>query len=210
MAGSVKAKFEFFGAHKGKTMSIGNHTFVDGKYTITESPEGIAGVTKYLSSFSAFAVGSDEYDAAQAAESGDSNGVSSDNEATPEPGAPETVSSDDSPGAGNEAAPAELGGEPVGDDSGNSGVSPEGNGQPDAGDDSEQDPVDGTPSSEVDEVMVKAVQSLDPDVDDHWTEDGLPAMSAIEQSFGAGFTRDDIENAVPGWDRARAKELKDL
>jgi hypothetical protein len=52
---------------------------------------------------------------------------------------------------------------------------------------------------------------MDPDVDEHWTQAGLPAMMAVEQALGkGGFTRKDLEASEPGWNRDKAKDLQSV
>lgn len=100
--------------------------------------------------------------------------------------------------------------EPSGDDATSGGQS---NGPEAAGSESDADPSQGTEGSdtssedgpaevEVDERLVTAIEGLDPDNDDHWTQDGKPAIAAISEFYGsAGFTRKDVENAKPGYVR---------
>jgi hypothetical protein len=59
--------------------------------------------------------------------------------------------------------------------------------------------------------IAAAVRKLDPDVDSHWVltgaHKGKPKLQAIEDAYGkAGLTRQDIEAAMPGYDRDAASE----
>lgn len=59
---------------------------------------------------------------------------------------------------------------------------------------------------EVNEKLRNAVLGLDPKVDANWTKDGKPAMKAVEAAYGsAGITRADVEAAAPGFNREAAK-----
>lgn len=50
--------------------------------------------------------------------------------------------------------------------------------------------------------LIKAVLSLDPKVDEHWTSAGKPALPAVETALGhAGVKRADVEAACPGYVR---------
>lgn len=56
-------------------------------------------------------------------------------------------------------------------------------------------------------AVLAAVQGLDPDRDDHWTKDGLPAMEAVEAALGVRasvLTRDDVDAAAPDFRRPPA------
>lgn len=57
----------------------------------------------------------------------------------------------------------------------------------------------------------EAVLRLDPDVDSHWVmtgaHKGKPKLQSVEDAYGkAGLTRQDIEAAMPGYNRAKATE----
>ena len=57
------------------------------------------------------------------------------------------------------------------------------------------------------ERLAKAVMSLDPNNDEHWTQTGKPAMSAIEMAYGSsGITRAQVEAAAPGFTREVASQ----
>lgn len=45
---------------------------------------------------------------------------------------------------------------------------------------------------------------LDPGNDDHWTGAGLPAVGAVGELLGEAVTRQQIAEAMPGFDRASA------
>jgi hypothetical protein len=67
------------------------------------------------------------------------------------------------------------------------------------------------PSSSVNKDVANAVRKLDPDVDGHWVmtgaHKGKPKLQAIEDAYGkAGLTRQDIEAAMPGYNRDAASE----
>lgn len=53
--------------------------------------------------------------------------------------------------------------------------------------------------------LAAAIRVLDPENDEFWTVEGLPKLSAIEEAYGcAGLTREDVDAAVPEWDRDAA------
>ncbi len=70
---------------------------------------------------------------------------------------------------------------------------------------SNPDPAD-TKAADLDEAVRAAVRALDPANDDHWTQAGLPAMRAVEQSVGnRGVSREDINRLMPGYERPQAR-----
>lgn len=55
--------------------------------------------------------------------------------------------------------------------------------------------------------LAMAIMSLDPANDEHWTGQGIPAMSAVEKAYGStDITRNNVENELPGWTREKARE----
>ena len=60
------------------------------------------------------------------------------------------------------------------------------------------------------EEIVDCVKALDPADDEHWTQEGLPAMDAIEAALNdEGISREDVEEAVPGFRRPSRNESPD-
>jgi hypothetical protein len=59
-------------------------------------------------------------------------------------------------------------------------------------------------------TLAQIVKTLDPENDEHWTDRGLPSMTAIETLAGKPSTRKDVEEAVPGYTRAVARSEKAL
>jgi hypothetical protein len=58
------------------------------------------------------------------------------------------------------------------------------------------------PAPELNMKLQRAVLSLDPKDDSHWTKDGKPAITAVATAYGAGnVTRGDVEAAAPGFVR---------
>lgn len=59
-----------------------------------------------------------------------------------------------------------------------------------------------------DAKLEKALAKLDPENDDHWTKDGLPALAAVESFYGsAGVKRADVTAAAPALRRNNAPKL---
>lgn len=62
------------------------------------------------------------------------------------------------------------------------------------------DPVDDPASDD----LLAAINLLDPTNDDHWTQAGAPAISAIEEIYGNQTTRSEVNEVAPGYDRDAA------
>lgn len=57
------------------------------------------------------------------------------------------------------------------------------------------------------ERLLAAIKELDPTDDNHWTQQGKPALSAIGSFYGStDFTRADVDAAAPGYDRDAATQ----
>lgn len=55
----------------------------------------------------------------------------------------------------------------------------------------------------------KAIENLDPSNDEHWTNAGLPAVNAVSDAVGETVSRQQIAEAYPGYDRAKADGERD-
>ncbi len=55
----------------------------------------------------------------------------------------------------------------------------------------------------------KAIENLDPANDEHWTNAGLPAVNAVSDAVGENVSRQQIAEAYPGYDRAKAEDERD-
>lgn len=52
--------------------------------------------------------------------------------------------------------------------------------------------------------ILQALSLLDPENNDHWTADGLPRLDQLSKLSGAKFTRKDVTNADPEFNREKA------
>jgi hypothetical protein len=203
----MRYEFHLFGPLNGKSMNIGGHQFIAGKYQIVAKPEDAKFVIRYLSHWQAYAKGTPEYAAAVEKENG-AGKVQGDARSGQAEALSGNVQSD-----GREFTPSQV--DEVSGHAGSAqreaGLRSEGNGHTDAGvpnfeeADSLKPPTEPTvlPS----ETLRAAVMKLDPDNVDHWTQAGLPKLSVIDEVLGrAGATRKDVEAAVPGWTRDKALE----
>ncbi len=215
MSSVMQFEFRLFGPRKGQTMVLNNHQFVNGVCTLVQSSDNMGTAARVFSFYQAFARGTPEYDAAVAKEEAEANGAGEVSEASLEGTDPPVPAGDGPDGAG----PSEGAADASGDDAGSSGadsasVGSSGDGHEHAG--VPKFPEDANyraeePSSEVNTDVANAVRKLDPDVDSHWVmtgaHKGKPKLQAVEDAYGkAGLTRQDIEAAMPGYNRDAASE----
>ena len=204
----MKLKFGFVGPDYGKTRLINGFQFVNGFFTLNDTPESVAGVTAYLAHYQAYPVGSDEYEAGMEKYGHGKRDIQAG-------GAPEVQGQGVSDGSGpNSSSATGFDGpsDPQGDQ-GEQGTDRSGHEDSGLVDEQESDGQDDQ-SEAAEAVQVKAgpkvaeaVYKLDAMNDDHWTDAGLPAMAAVEAALGStGITRRDVAAAVPGWDREKALE----
>lgn len=190
MSTTVETKFHLTGPLRGKTINLGSmpYPFTNGVMVLRGTPEDIALHARFLErNWQAYPEGHDKLKEAQDGE----RDVQTDSKQDAEPqvqggvqpegeGAQAGDGADDGTGT-TEAATGETGGVADGDG----------------------------PQAELNEKLQRAVLSLDPDVDDHWTKDGQPAMSAVEKLYGStAITRADVRAAAQGHTRDKAREAK--
>lgn len=212
MSGIMQFEFRLFGPRKGWTGVINGHPFVNGLCTLVQSSDNMGTAARVFSFYRAFARGTPEYDAAMAAEEAQ-HGADDPSPPSIEGIDPAVPASAGSPGAG----PSEGAAAPSGDNAGPGGTSPasldaSGNGHEHAGVPVFPEDADyraEEPSSSVNEEVAIAVRKLDPDVDSHWVltggHKGKPKLQAVEDAYGKNtLTRQDIEAAMPGWNRDAA------
>ena len=193
--------FVAVGHYAGKNFLLNSiHNFQNGEYEYTGSAESLSSLKRYFASFNIHMAGSKELAAAQEYINGVRDNTDSSEGSRQESGVSGT-DKQTSDGAGQEAST------PV-NESSETGSSEEEGGDSDS--DGGGQEVSGSVhevSQELNVVLVKAIMSLDPTNDDHWTAAGKPAMSAVEEAYGnAGVTREDVDNNAPDWDRDSAHD----
>ncbi len=198
MSTIIQTTFVLTGPLKGKTVNLGSlpYRFADGRTTLIASVEDTALHARFLErNWQAYPEGPPALE-------GQTDGQREVQTNTQQDGQP-PVSSDVQPnGGGTEAGgEADHGAGATDPEAGQAGSVPGGDGQQ-----AQLNPAGDPPPPEVNTKLQKAVQSLDPADDNHWTRDGKPAMSAVEKLYGsAGITRADVEAVAPGWTREKAK-----
>lgn len=196
------------GANAGRTCVLRNRKFENGRHQFTADPEVVQSVCTYMGRcYEAFPEGSEELKLAQARDRGEdiTDGGDTDASEASESGPTEAVPGDDHEELGSAAAEAaDERGVDAGSDGGDSGSGPVGDGHEDSGLSASSA---GEEHGAGDNPRLKGViQDLDPDLDENWTKAGKPALAAVQKAYGADVTRQDINNAAPGWDREKAQE----
>lgn len=201
----MKMVFALSGPLKGRTMNINGNQFVNGRLVVEDVPEAMGGLVAYLMHYQAYSVGSEQHLAAMERDN-DQRDIQA--------GGPQQVQSQTlREGDWPPALQAENSDGNGDGDADQSDADPSGSGHEDSGLAVEQE-SDGQDDSRettqeqlrsVSPKLVAAIEKLDPMADEHWTEEGFPAMSAVEEALGStGITRRDVEAAVPGYNRQAA------
>jgi hypothetical protein len=187
------------GHYAGKSVTLNGYFFNQGVCTIQGQYDQLGGIITYFRKcYQAFPEGSRELVEAQASfEQGGDNG-NADTDANEDNGQTEKIQSNVStqqPGFATEDA--NDGGH---DDNPPADSAPQPNGEM---------VTDAEMTPDLSDKLTAAILSLDPNNDDHWTGQNLPAMAAIEAAYGStDITRRDVEAKLPGYDRTKAKTAK--
>lgn len=167
------------GHYEGADVKLAGYRFVKGRCVLEGTEQDLEGITKYLSRcYQAFPEGADDHGQHGLSKStGGGQATSVQGEAGSEGGG--AAPSPDDPGAGAGGAEA-----------GSAGSVSRGDGHSDAGVSEKSVPVE--------EQIRSAVAELDPNNDEHWTGNGLPAIQVLEKKIGSKVTREAVNNAAPG------------
>jgi len=206
----LTVKLRLVGPLEGKTRVLNGHVFKEGVCEIRGPEPAIIGACRYLGKcYNAHVVGSEQEKVAQAAwearvesaaqaKAKEADNGKRDHAPGSDPNPADPAPSGVQPDGQGAAAPSADDGD--GNDDGEAGASggvPAGDGHPDAR-------VPATPSDEARSRVAEAVTRLDPGDDDHWTQDGKPAVSAVSQILGGNVTRQDLDQICPGFNREAA------
>ena len=211
MPNELSVTLVLVGALAGKTIVLNGHRFVEGRCMVRAPAEQVSYSVAYMArSYNAHPLGSLELKAAQEAighgGSTEANGVTNgQSDAVRSDGGSDggeladttlTIAGEPSDGPAQSAGKSNAGGDGVSD----SWVPPS----------PAVEAVD-PPSPEADARIRGIVMALAPEIDDHWTDAGLPKVSAVQEGYGrADVTRKMIEAAAPGWNRDQARDFKKL
>ncbi len=161
------------GPFENQNVVLAGYRFVEGRCTVEGSEEELENLSKYMSRCWGVTHGGSAVSESTGSGSTDAipGGVRPD-------GAESSSASDDKqPGAAGAAG-------------GSEGSVPVGHGHKDAGVPEE--------SKTLESRIRAAVDQLDPSRGDHWTNNGLPAVAAVETLVGEKVTREAINAAAPG------------
>ena len=202
MTSMMRYNFVLFGPLKGHTKEINGHQFIDGECEIIGKYEHVGFTAQYLSKYQAYAEGSIDYKEALAKEVED--GLTNGDEKNTESGITEEIS--DSTNQGRRSASesdSTDSEESTSTEDGDRGADTNGDGHEDTRLPIEQEEENnGELIPDTNIKLTKAINSLDPENDDHWTKAGLPKLDAVELAYGrAGVTRADVEEISSGFTR---------
>ena len=209
---NMQYTFRLFGGRAGKSGMINGHNFVNGMYRKIVAPVQAATLCRVLGFYGAYAQGTPEYDAALAKEEA-ANGGSKVHAEAGQGKAAEVRSGSGPDGTQPEEASADDGTGADDSDAGGPGSDSAGSGHGHAGvpkfEEAASLPQPGEPASVGSDEVKAAMLKLDPENDEHWVKHGsakgLPKLNAVEEAYGkAGLGRQDLEAAMPGWNREKA------
>lgn len=199
MTSNRKIKMILTGAYAGKTGELAGCRFVNGVHELIGPLHAFEGVIKVLSFYGAFMEGSDELREAQERDNGGSGiqvpSQGADNSGVRTASRPATETSERSGHDGNGRGPV--------------GMVPEGPTETERHMETVQEEVPvGKPNFRQEKIK-GILLGLDPDVDAYWTSTGLVRLSALEMTMDeTGILRNEVEAALPGWTRDKAREQK--
>lgn len=224
MSQVMQYRFRLFGPYAGKTMTVNGHQFVNGETVLVQSSENMGACTRVLSFYGAFHAGTPEYEEAlakelaeqEAAKAAEETNGGSEVHSETESGSSDEVRGDiQSDGTKPSEAPADVSPVDAEAETGNSGIDTSGDGHGHAGVPKFEEAADQREPSEhapeINEAVKTAVLKLDPAESSQWVSTGAhagkPKLLAVEEAYGrAGLTRQDVEAAIPGWNRDLALE----
>jgi hypothetical protein len=184
-------KFILTGHLAGRTMEINTFKYVDGVLDWPGPVDKMGGLIAYMATFNAYPLGSDEYNAAIKRDKENANGSG------------KVLSGQERGAAGGLSANGTSPSASEGDGAVKSSANGQGSGALGGG--AETGRV--APQSDDPKTLkvLDALKALSPDVNENWTEEGLPSVSAVENASGVpGVLRKDIDSALPGWNRVKA------
>ena len=188
MASVHKIEIELLGVHAGANMEISGHTFVNGKTVLIDADQfRLNQAARLFSYFGGYEVGSPEWQARKDELSGVHNSKS-----------------------GKEGSGSLSGDSKGGDDESLASDVPNGKGLD--GDGAASAGSSGTTGSAAPsrydpsqmKKLADAIKKLNPEVDEHWTDGGLPRLKALETAGFHGVNREAVETAAAGWTREKA------
>ncbi len=203
MSDSKSTVMVLTGPHAGETIKLGVYFFTEGRLVIPATAETCAGMIKYLGRcYQAFPLGSPELAAIMGedygqcetetdAEPGPTDqvqGAVQPTGATPGPSASDVLNSDDEGGYWKAGVSADRTERP----------------RAEAAQGGEAE-TPNTSQTAIASMTAEALEMLDPDCDEHWTQDGRPAVAAVSAFAGPAVTRAIIERVASEFNREAAR-----
>lgn len=183
MSSTIRTVFVLTGPFAGRSINLGSapYRFENGRLAIVATPEEVALHARFLErNWEAYPEGHPKLE-----------GNNGQRDIPPDAG-PQTVQGDGQPnGEGAEAGKLTLDGAGSNDPAVGSGQAAHGDGS----------------KAELNVKLLKAVRSLDPEDDTHWTKEGKPSIVAVTVAYGStDVTRSDIDAVAPKYTRSRVVE----
>lgn len=198
--------YELFGAYEGKNVTHGGVVFRNGIGRALLSSENVPHLDNYLGYYGGLRIGTEAHSKA-VTERNTRDGISSEAEANETKRTSGKISGVHGKGVQGTADPSTGNGAGTTDPAtGKVKLVSDGIGRKNPG------VLSGTANDNpaqkaMTDKIFAVVKSLDPAVDDLWTEEGVPRLDAVQGVDGlSGVTRQDVEAACPGFDREAAFE----
>lgn len=202
----MKTTLHLTGAYAGQTIKLGSHQFVEGKCVLEGNGVDVDSALKVLGrSYQAFPAGSDELVAAQSRDSkvkGPTNVNVSSSPADGKPGNPASLVGDHEPAraAGSSEAAVIKPGPLLSASAGDTGLVSDGPGTE----------ITGLQPAQVKKIK-DALALLDPGVDAHWSEAGLPSIEMlVDITKDQTINRAAVSFVAPELNRVAAQTAKDI
>lgn len=210
----IKRTLVLTGGHAGKDITLAGFNFVGGKIDLVGSPADVDMDTQFLErNFQAYPEGHESLDGRTKGKGDKESHLENVNDVEPDneqrhlssaslPNEESTVSGGVKPsGSGTSAVPAEFGRVNAETAAGQTSSVAVGDGF------SQELNEGGKTDAEINQKLANAIYALDPNKDSDWTQQGAPAIGAVENIYGqTGFTRKDLDEAVPNYSRQIAKD----
>ena len=203
MGEMVRRQLVLTGARTGQTKRLGGLQYIEGKYNFVCDEDDVKNFARYHGRvYKAFLAGTPELDEAQRADAANPalqemlNGKRTVQTRTQRRRPDEVRAPVQPSGGGSAPVSPDVGGGADDDPSTAEGSVSGGDGQSDPG-------IPGAAAEQ--NGLLETVMSLDPTLDEHWTEAGKPRVDVVAEKCGnASVTRAMIEKAAPGYTRGAA------
>lgn len=191
-------RFVLVGPHLGKTLNVNGHRFVDGEYTFQGPAHQVDSLAKIFKRYAALPV---EDAKAYQLEYLKANGSSEEQDAVAQYEAQQQQQQQQDSGQSADQSGTLTPDQPAADQP----AAPTADQPADQSDAPAADQQD-SPAQKL--TLAEAIGSLDPEVDDHWTSNNLPAIDTLADLTGKAVTRAEVNEVAEGYTRAKARAAK--